>query len=87
MRKRQIIKGLNNSQKVRVIVNGVGFYTTVEGATEMPFTEQRIAVWNALQFIADRAAVMDKISGYASRVSLYNDKNERVDVDFQVDLL
>lgn len=84
MRKRQVIKGLNNSQKVRVIVNGVGFYTTVEGACEMPFTEQRIAVWNALQFIADRKT---EITGYASRTSLYNSKDERVEVDFQVDLL
>ena len=84
MRRSQVIKGLNNSQKVRVIVNGVGFYTTVEGACEMPFTEQRIAVWNALQYIADRK---DTITGFASRTSLYNSKDERVEVEFQVDLL
>ncbi len=87
MRRSQVIKGLNNSQKVRVIVNGVGFYTTVEGATEMPFTEQRIAVWNALQYVSDRRKAGETITGYCSRTSLYNSKDERVDVDFQVDLV
>lgn len=87
MRVSQIVRGLNNSQKIRIIVNGVGFYTTVEGMTQMCFAEQRIAVWNALQYIADRLKSKEKITGYASRQSYYDNKNELVDVDFQVDLL
>lgn len=82
MRVKQIICGLNNSQKIRVIVNGVGFNTTVEGMTHMCFTEQRIAVWNALQRIAD-----EKIQGYAYQSWLYNNHNDRVPVDVQVDLI
>jgi hypothetical protein len=86
MRKRQVIKGLNNSQKIRVIVNGVGFYTTVEGMTEMCFTHQRVAVWNALERIANQLKSKEKITGFASRAKYYNDKNELEEIDFQVDL-
>ena len=62
MRQKRVITGLNNSQKIRVIVNGVGFYTTVLGMTEMCFTEQRVAVWCALERIA-----REGIRGCASR--------------------
>jgi hypothetical protein len=82
MRKRQIIKGLNNSQKIRVIVNGVGFNTTVEGMTHMLFTEQRVAVWCALERISS-----EKIQGFASTSWFYNEKMEKSRVDFQVDLI
>lgn len=82
MRQKRIIEGLNNSQKIRVVVNGVGFYTTVEGMTHMCFTEQRVAVWNALTRCS-----MDKITGYAYRSTFYNDKMERISVDVQVDLI
>lgn len=82
MRMRQIIKGLNNSQKIRVIVNGVGFETTVEGMTRMTFTSQKVAVWSALDRIAS-----EKISGFASSSTFYNEKMERERIDFQVDLI
>ena len=82
MRTKQIIKGLDNSQKIRVIVNGVGFHTTVKGMTEMVFTGQRVAVWCALERIA-----FEKIQGFASRTYHYNDQGERVYVDYQVDLV
>ena len=87
MRVRQVIKGLNNSQKIRVIVDGVGFHTTVAGMTEMVFTHQRLAVWNALQYIADMKDTAQPITGDASRSRYYNEKNEIVDVDYQVDLV
>lgn len=82
MRSKRIIEGLNNSQKIRVIVNGVGFYTTVQGMTEMCFTNQRVAVWQALEHIA-----REKLQGFASRSSYYDEKMERVSIDFQVDLV
>jgi len=81
MRTRSVIRGLKNSQPIRVIVNGVGFMTTVEGVTRMSFTEQRVAVWNALEHIAS-----EKISGYAYTSTFYNDRMERASVDVQVDL-
>lgn len=82
MRTKRIIEGLNNSQKIRVIVDGVGFHTTVQGMTEMCFTNQRVAVWQALEHIA-----REKIQGFASRSTFYNEKMEPVTIDFQVDLV
>lgn len=82
MCRKQIIPGLKNSQKIRVIVNGVGFYTTVRGMTEMCFTEQRVAVWNALEVIA-----REKIQGYGGQTRAYDYKMIGKIVDFQVDLL
>ncbi len=82
MRQKRIVEGLNNSQKIRVIVNGVGFYTTVQGMTEMCFTEQRVAVWTALERIA-----REGIRGFASRTSVYDSRMQKMDIDFQVDLV
>jgi hypothetical protein len=82
MRTKQVIQGLNNSQKIRVIINGVGFHTTVMGMTEMLFTEQRVAVWNALAVIA-----REGVQGVASRTWFYNDKMEKTSVDYQVDIV
>ena len=82
MRSRRMIDGLNNSQKIRVIVNGVGFYTTVEGMTQMCFTDQRVAVWTALERIA-----REGIKGFASRTSFYDSKMKKTSIDFQVDLV
>jgi predicted kinase len=82
MRRRAIIPGLKNSQRVRVIVNGVGFYTTVQGATEMVFTEQRVAVWNALEVIA-----RENIRGYGGQTRAYDYKMIAKTIDFQVNLL
>lgn len=82
MRTKQIIKGLKNSQKIRVIVNGVGFETTVNGMTYMSFTDQRVAVWSALERIASEG-----IRGFASSATAYNDKMESVRIDYQVDLI
>lgn len=82
MRQKRIVEGLNNSQKIRVIVNGVGFYTTVMGMTQMCFTEQRVAVWHALERIA-----REKIMGFAGRTSAYDSKMKKTEIDFQVDLI
>jgi hypothetical protein len=82
MRKKAIIQGLKNSQKVRVIVNGVGFYTTVQGATEMPFTDQRVAVWNALEVLG-----REKVQGFGGQTKVYDEKMNVVNIDFQVNLV
>jgi hypothetical protein len=82
MRKKAIIQGLKNSQKIRVIVNGVGFNTTVDGMTEMSFTDQRVAVWQALETIA-----REKIQGYGGQTRVYDHKMQSVTIDFQVNLI
>ena len=82
MRTKQIIRGLKNSQKLRVIVNGVGFHTTVQGMTEMVFRDQRVTVWNALDQI-----VREKAKGIGSRATYYDSKMQPTYVDYQVDLV
>ena len=82
MRRQAIIPGLKNSQRIRVIVNGVGFYTTVQGVTEMVFSEQRVIVYNALELIG-----REKIQGYGGQNRVYDSKMNVVTFDVQVNLL
>jgi hypothetical protein len=48
----------------------------------MLFTDQRVAVWNALDQIA-----REKLQGVGSRTWFYNDKMEKSYVDYQVNLV
>ena len=82
MRRQAIIPGLKNSQRIRVIVNGVGFHTTVQGVTEMVFSEQRVIVYNALELIG-----REKIQGYGGQNRVYDSKMNVVTFDVQVNLL
>ena len=82
MRTKQIVKGLKNSQKIRVILNGIGFVTTVEGVESMPFAYHRIAVITSLEII-----VQDKITGFASQQRVYSENSRSEKVDCQVDLI
>ena len=76
MRTKQLYPGIKNSQKIRVILNGVGIYTTVAGTQSIfATTDHRVAVDLAL---AEIAQMRGKINGYASRWN---------GIDFQVDLM
>ena len=88
MRSRLVV-GLKNSQKIRVIVNGVAFHTTVQGAMEgMSFVDQRLAVSHVLTELGlGQFNLTDRPMGIAKPVRVYNHKNERVTVDVQVDLV
>jgi hypothetical protein len=88
MRNRLVV-GLKNSQKIRVIVNGVAFHTTVQGAMEgMSFVDQRLAVSHVLTELGlGQFNHTDKPMGIAKPVRVFNHKNERVTVDVQVDLV
>lgn len=54
MRTKTIIDGFKNSQKFRVIINGIALYTTVKGMAFDTFgmTDQRVAVWDAMMALA-----------------------------------
>ena len=82
MRTKQIFPGLKNSQRIRVILNGIGFYTTVQGVTEMVFSEQRVIVYNALELIG-----REKIQGYGGQNRVYDSKMNVVTFDVQVNLV
>jgi hypothetical protein len=88
MRNRLVV-GLKNSQKIRVIVNGVAFHTTVQGALEgMTFVDQRLAVSHVLTELGLSQLGMGELAtGIGKPVRVYNHKNERVTVDVQVDLV
>lgn len=76
MRTKQLYPGINNSQQIRVILNGVGVYTTVmQSQGIFSHTDHRVAVDVALTEIAQKRGA---ITGYASRWN---------SIDFQVDLL
>ena len=83
MNRKQIVKGLNNSQRIRVIVNNVGFGGTIgEILNSMCFTEQRVAVWRALEVMA-----REGITGYGGQNRVYDDKMQVETVSFQVNLV
>ena len=88
MRNRLVV-GLKNSQKIRVIVNGVAFHTTVQGAMEgMSFVDQRLAVSHVLTELGlGQFNNTDRPMGIAKPVRVYNHRNERVTIDVQVDLV
>ncbi len=89
MRTKRYIDGLNNSQKIRVIVNGVGFYTTVRGAFDMAFTSQKNAVTMALLTIglSQNGPAKDRITGLARTFNVYDESGKKIDVVVQVDLV
>jgi len=86
---KRLVVGLKNSQKIRVIVNGVAFHTTVQDAMEgMSFVDQRLAVSHVLTELGlGQFNHTDKPLGIAKPVRVFNHKNERVTVDVQVDLV
>ena len=83
MRKQQLVRGLNNSQKIRVIVAGVGFYTTV-GETENFCTQRhRTATQMALMNLVHERITNPEITGFGfNYVGV-----EGNTVDVQVDLV
>lgn len=88
MRTKRYVDGLNNSQKIRVIVNGVGFNTTVAGAFDLCFHAQRNAVTMALVTIGTSQAVKGKeMTGIARTYNVYDHNDQQVDVAVQVDLI
>lgn len=81
MRTKAIITGLKDSQKIRVIINGVGFYTTVRGVDDICFSTPRTLVYKALHEIAGA-----NIKGFASRGTIVIN-GKPTEVDYQVDLV
>ena len=82
MRAKRLIQGLNNSQKIRVIVDGVGFVTTVQDVESMPFVSQRIAVHSVLMSIG-----LEGLQGLATRQRVYTESQTHQEYQVQVDLI
>jgi len=78
---KQIVKGLKNSQRIMVILDGIGFRTTVKEVPNMVFASQSNAVLAALTVIA-----MDEYVGYSARIKSYDNKMKALSYDVQVTL-
>ncbi len=90
MRTKQLISGLNNNQKIRVICEGVMFNTTVKDALEgMGIYHQRVAVFSALNSLGcdQRLPLGQRPTGFGSRIRSYKADGTIAEVDVQVDLL
>lgn len=90
MRTKQLIRGFNNSQKIRVMIDGLGLYMTV-GQIDTMFatTPHRVAVWLTAEKLAlDRQMARDRNgwsgvpTGLGQRVTVSGH-----DFDVQVDIL
>lgn len=91
MRTKQLVTGLKNTQKIRVICDGVGFNTTVTDAFGMTFQSQRYAVGVALESLGYSVAIAkstgkDIPTGYGRTVCVYSGEGRKTH-DVQVDLI
>jgi hypothetical protein len=86
MRTKQWITGLNNNQRIRVIVNSIGFITTVKDSLSGPFNTQTNAMHSALMSLS-YAKQKDNASGIGRRFKVYDHKMKSVEFDIQIDLI
>jgi hypothetical protein len=82
MRTKQFIQGFNNKQRVRAIINGVGFYATVQDLLSGPFSDQTTALHQVLHTMN-----VEKIRGFGTRITVYDYKMESKSFDIQLDLV
>jgi len=96
MRMKRLIDGLDNGQKIRVIVDGVGFHTTVKGAFDLVYYHHRVAAVQALTNLALKRTLAfgcEKPTGFATAydvrklTGVTEDEGKLIRVDVQVDLL
>ena len=87
MRTKQVIAGLNNNQKIRIMVDGFGMYMTVRNVENICTTNNRIAVMSALIRLVDAMKKNPATTGFGTRMDVYDNKINSVSVDVQVDLI
>jgi hypothetical protein len=83
MRTKSVIQGFKNSQKIRVIIDGVGIYMTVgETTSRFATTVHYQAVESTLHLMAREGC-----DGIGHRIGVYDFNMHFVQVDVQVDIL
>ena len=88
MRTQQIVSGMNNSQKIRFMVNGFGMYCKVSDIENFATSSYRVAVISALQHLqcsrdlAKSCGKKEMTTGFGTRSTF-----QGVDIDVQVDLV
>jgi hypothetical protein len=80
MRTKTIIEGFKNSQKIRVVINGIIVFTTIRDAAYNLFgqLEQRAATLEAIDEIRRRRSFGANMVGFSGRFR---------NIDIQVDLI
>lgn len=86
MRTKVMFPGIKNSQRIRVIVDSVGFYTTVAETASICTTKHYVAVEQALVSLAKGIAEGKNITGFGTTVSYKPADAEVCQVSVQVDL-
>jgi hypothetical protein len=81
MRVASVIKGLKNSQKIFLAINGVAMYTTVGATDSLAYATQRSAVQSVLIQMAS-----EKTVGMSRTVRVCDDKMEQVMVEVGISL-
>jgi hypothetical protein len=88
MRRQQIVSGMNNSQKIRFMIDGFGMYCKVSDIENFATSSHRVAVISALQHLqctrdlAKSCGKKDIPSGFGTRRTF-----QGVDHDVQVNLI
>ena len=87
MKTKQVIAGLNNNQKIRIMVDGFGMYMQVKNIDSICTTTHRCGVWQALVLLVNAIQKDPSTTGFGSRIIVYDGKMVPVSVDVQVDLI
>ena len=88
MRTKVMFPGIKNSQKIRVIVDSVGFYTTVAEIPQICTTKHFVAVESALKSLSKGITEGQEITGFGTNVPSLKVGGEEIDiVSVQVDLV
>ena len=90
MRTKALYPGIKNSQKIRIMIDGFGIYTTVANIPNICTTTHRTAIESAMLSLASslpHIVTGKKITGLGSGITVYNGKMESVRHDVQVDLV
>ena len=88
MRRQQIVQGMNNSQKIRFMIDGFGMYCKVSDIENFATSSHRVAVISALQHLQCDRDLCKSLgrkeipTGYGTRSSF-----QAVVQDVQVDLV
>jgi len=82
MRTKQFIPGFKNKQRIRAIVNGVGFITTVQDLLCGPFSDQTTALYQVMNTMS-----VEKVDGFGTTITVYDYKMNRKRFDIQLNLM
>ena len=82
MRTKQSVPGFKNSQRVRAIVNGVGYITTIQDLVAGPFTTQTTALLNVLHIIKT-----ENCCGVGTTIRTFDHEMKEQSYQIQLDML